>query len=193
MTTPGGWGRRLAKLEVGLPTPPPGSPYHAALLAQLGHLLGLARREPDFAAALAAYRALTPPYGDEAGRLHDHLCALAARADAGVPPCSAAEFAGLAAWLAEHGEALPATGWKKEIAVGDGTTATLYDLKWRAAQGATGRGSGGVAEAIRKLRAAYGEVPKAGGPGTGPAGGRRAPATAEWTPSVERDDGQGES
>jgi hypothetical protein len=49
-----------------------------------------------------------------------------------VLPCSAVEFADLAACLAANGGSVPTVnGWKKEIDLGDGTTTTLYDLSWR--------------------------------------------------------------
>ena len=144
MSAPKSWLRRLAKLDAGLPLPPAGAPYWLKSFEVVGAELGLANREPDFATALAIYRATVPPYGtEEAVRLHDHLLELGLRALDGVPPCSAAEFAALAAWLAEHGAALPTVnGWKKDLEVGDGTTATLPGLTWRVARGATADGSG---------------------------------------------------
>jgi hypothetical protein len=50
-----------------------------------------------------------------------HWLNLFGRADKGVPPCSAAWFAKLAAWLDVHGDGLPTTGgWVKELEVGGG-------------------------------------------------------------------------
>ena len=155
MTGRGGWTRRLDKLQAALPDPPAGSPYWHDSFARIGHALRLADREPDYAAAIQAYGELRPPYGGEAERLHGHLCELLVRAADKTPPCSVAEFACLAAWLAAHGDALPSAGWQKAIDVGDGATATLTDLRWRAGQGATAAGSGKLAETLRKLRAKY--------------------------------------
>jgi hypothetical protein len=70
----------------------------------------LSEREPEFAGVLAPYAKLSPPYGAEAEEFHGHLLELFKRADEGVPPYSAAEFADLAAWLAGHGDGLPTTG-----------------------------------------------------------------------------------
>ena len=181
------WLRRLAKLDAGLPLPPAGPPYWLRSFEVIGVELGLTTREPDFAAVLAAYRATRPPYGtDEAGLLHEHLCELVWRALDGVPACSAAEFAQLAAWLAEHGGSLPtANGWKNDIEVGGGETATLSGLTWRLQQGAAAGGSGRLAETIRRLRAWH-----EGGPAPAEAPGyRRAAPTSGWEPSVVRDDG----
>ena len=143
------WLRRLDKLEAGLPLPPAGAPYWLKTFEVVAAELGLTTREPDFAAALAAHRATQHPYGsEEAGRLHDHLLELGQRALDGVPACSAAEFAGLAAWLAVHGAALPTVnGWKKDLEVGSGTMVTLYDLTWRAGRSAAALGSRGLANA----------------------------------------------
>jgi len=139
---------------------------------------------------MAAYRATRPPYGgEEAGLLHDHLLELGQRALDGVPACSAAEFVELAAWLAAHGTSLPTVnGWKRDLDLGDGTTATLSGLTWRAARGATAGGSGRLAETIRRLKAWH-----EGGPAPAEAPGRRraAPATG-WGPSVVRDDTNGD-
>lgn len=181
------WLRRLAKLDAGLPLPPAGAPYWLRSFEVIGAELGLAAREPDFPAALAAYRAQRPPYGTEAaGVLHDHLCELGRRALDGVPACSAAEFAQLAAWLAEHGATLPTVnGWKKDIEVGGGETATLSGLAWQVARGVTADGSGEVAETIRRLKAKS----AAGAPGeANDAGGARPRSVPRWTPSVVRDD-----
>ena len=181
------WLRRLDKLDAGLPLPPAGAPYWLKTFEVIGAELALAARESDFAAVLAAYRATEPPYGtDEAGRLHEHLLELGQRALDGVPPCSAAEFAGLAAWLAEHGAALPTVnGWKKDLEVGDGTTTTLSGLTWRVSRGATAGGSGRLAETIRRLKAWH-----EGGPAPAEAPGwRRAAPASGCVPSVVRDDG----
>ena len=183
------WLRRLAKLDAGLPLPPAGAPYWLRAFEVVGAELGLAAREPDFAAALAAYRATVPPYGgEEAGRLHDYLGEMGRRALDGVPACSAAEFAGLAAWLAEHGGSLPTvTGWKRDLDLGGGVTTTLYDLTWRVQRGATADGSGTVAETIRRLKAWH-----EGGPAPAEAPGcRRAAPTPRWVPSVVRDEDPG--
>ncbi len=189
MSGTAGWDRRLRKLEAGLPHPPAGARYWLELFAGLGERDGLARREPDFAGLVRAYRALRPPYGEEADRLHGHLAELTRRWLGGVPPCSAAEFAGLAAWLAEHGAALPTVnGWKQDLEVGDGTTATLSDLTWRVSRGPTAGGSGGVAETIRRLKARREGRP----PPPEPCAGRRA-ATPLWVPSVVRDDTNGDA
>ena len=109
------------------------------------------------------------------------------RAPAGVPPCSAAEFADLAAWLAARRGALPTVnGWKDDLDVGDGTTVTLPGLTWRAQRGPSAGGSGGVAEAIRKLRARHAEGAV---PPVAPIGGRSPAAPPRgWVPSVVRDD-----
>ena len=151
------WRRRLAKLEAALPRSLPGAPYWLNAFEVIGVGLGLAAREPDFPAALAAYRGLRRPYGTgEAVRRHDHLWELGRRALDGVPACSVAEFAGLAAWLAANGAGLPGgAGWPPAIDVGDGTAVTLPDLAWRVGKGPTAAGSGQVAETIRKLRARY--------------------------------------
>ena len=185
MSGTSGWDRRLRKLNAGLPQPPAGARYWLQLFEQLGELQGLAAREPDFSGLLKSYRALRPPYGEEAERLHGHLCELSARAEAGVPPCSAAEFAGLAAWLAANGESLPTvTGWKKDLDLGDGTTTTLHDLTWRVKRGSTADGSGNVAVTIRTLRSRH-----AGGAAPPAArGGSAASPPAGYVPSVVRDD-----
>ena len=138
---------------------------------------------------MAAYRATRSPYGtEEAGRLHDHLLELGQRALDGVPPCSAAEFAELAAWLVEHGAALPTVnGWKKDLDLGDGTTATLSGLTWRVARGAVADGSGKLAETIRKLK-----TRREGGPlPAEPPAGRRTATPPGWVPSVVHDEGEG--
>ena len=192
MSGPAGWERRLKKLDAALPLPPAGARYWLELFEMLGELQGLAAREPDFAGLLRAYRAMRPPYDAVAAEgLHGHLGELSARAEAGVPPCSAVEFAGLAAWLAANGGSLPTVGgWKKDIELGDGTTTTLSDLTWRVGRGATAAGSGKLAETIRKLRSRYGETPRPGrAEGEREAGldaGRPAWAGA----SVVRDDGE---
>ena len=147
---------------------------------------------PDFAATLAAYRATQPPYGgEEAGRLHDHPLELGHRALDGVPPCSAAEFAGLAAWLAANGGSLPTVnGWKKDLDLGGGETATLSGLTWRAARGATADGSGRLAETIRRLKAWHEcgpAPPNALGHGTA------ASAPKGWASCVVRDDSNGDA
>ena len=178
------WLRRLEKLEAGLPLPPAGSPYWLRAFEVIGAELGLTTREPDFPAALAAYRAQRPPYGtEEAGLLHDHLLELGQRALDGVPPCSAAVFADLAVWLVEHGGSLPTVnGWKKDLDLGDGTTTTLSGLTWRVARGAAAEGSGRLAETIRRFKAR-----QEGGPAPpGPQAGGRA-TTSGWAPSVVRD------
>lgn len=183
------WLRRLDRLEVGLPLPPAGAPYWFKAFEVIAAELGLAAREPDFAATMAAYRATRPPYGtEEAGLRHDHLLELGQRALDGVPACSAAEFAELAAWLAEHGGSLPTVdGWKKDLDLGGGETATLAGLTWRVAQGATAAGSGKLAETIRRLRAWH-----EGGPAPAEApGSRRAARTTGCVPSVVRDEGEG--
>ena len=185
------WLRRLAKLDAGLPLPPVGAPYWLKAVEVVAAELGLAAREPDFAAALAAYRATRPPYGtEEAGRLHGHLLELGRRALDGVPPCSVAEFVELAAWLAAHGTSLPTVnGWKRDLDVGNGTTATLSGLTWRVARGATADGSGKLAETLRKLKAWH-----EGGPAPAEApGSRRAAPTPRWVPSVVRDDSNGDA
>ena len=137
MGVPKSWLRRLDKLEAGLPLPPVGAPYWPKAFEVIAVELGLAAREPDYTAALAAYRATKPPYGtEEAGLLHDHLLELGQRALDGVPACSAAEFAGLAAWLAANGAALPTVnGRKRDLDLGDGKTATLSGLTRRVAGG----------------------------------------------------------
>ena len=192
MSRTAGWDRRLKRLDAALPQPPAGARHWLELFEMLGELQGLAAREPDFAGLLRAYRALRPPYDAEAAEgLHGHLCELSARAEAGVPPCSAAEFAGLAAWLAANGGSLPTvTGWKKDIELGDGTTTTLYDLSWRVGRGVGARGSGGVAEAIRGLRSRHGEAPRpARAEGERDAG--RDAGRPPWAgASVVRDDGE---
>ena len=169
------WRRRLAKLEAALPRSLPGAPYWLNAFEVIGVGLGLAVREPDFPAALAAYRALRRPYGtDEAIRLHDHLWELGRRALDGVPACSVAEFAELAAWLAAHGEAIPTVnGWKQDLDLGGGATATLSDLTWRVHRGPTADGSGKLAETIRTLKARYvnGAAPPGRGAGPPPAPG----------------------
>ena len=180
------WLRRLAKLDKGLPLPPAGAPYWLKAFEVIGAELGLAAREPDFAAALAAHQAQKPPYGtEEAVRRHDHLLELGLRALDGVPACSAAEFAALAAWLAEHGGSLPTVnGWKKDLDLGDGTMTTLSSLTWRVARGPTAEGSGRLAETIRRLKARH-----EGGPAPVEAfSSRRAAPTNGWVPSVVRDD-----
>ena len=187
MTGRGGWTRRLDKLQAALPDPPAGSPYWFDSFARLGYAFRVGDREPDYAAVIEAYGVLRPPYGDEAQRLHDHLCELVGRAADQTPPCSAAEFATLAAWLADHGDALPTVnGWKKDLDLGDGATTTLSDLTWRAGQGPTAAGSGKLAETIRTLRtrSADGAAP--------PPGGVPAPPAPGWPSSVVRDDGDGE-
>ena len=180
------WLRRLAKLDAGLPLPPAGAPYWLKSFEVIGAQLGLADREPDFAAALAVYRRWTPPYGGAAAeRSHEHLCELGRRALDGVPPCSVAEFAGLAAWLAEYGAALPTVnGWKKDLDLGDGTNATLSVLTWRVAKGATADGSGRLAETIRRLKA----WPEGGPAPADPRPGGPAGTTPGWVSSVVRDD-----
>ena len=99
-----------------------------------------------------------------------------------TPPCSAAEFEALVAWLAAHGDALPSVGWQK--AIGDGATATLSDLRWRVGHGATAAGSGGLAETLRKLKAKYSVVTEAD-----VTEGEREPDKPRWPASVIRDDG----
>ena len=185
------WLRRLDKLEAGLPVPPAGAPYWLKSFEVVGAQLGLADREPDFAAALAAYRATVSPYGGEAAVLqHDHLLELGLRALDGAPACSVAEFAELAAWLAEHGATLPTVnGWKKDLDLGGGETATLSGLTWRVARGATADGSGKLAETIRRLKAWH-----EGGPAPADAAsGSRASTAPRWVPSVVRDDSNGDA
>ena len=185
------WLRRLDRLEAGLPLPPAGAPYWLKSFEVIGAELGLTAREPDFATALAIYRKWQPPYGGAAAeRSHGHLLELGLRALDGVPPCSAAEFAVLAAWLAEHGRSLPTVnGWKKDLDLGGGETATLSGLTWRVERGAVAEGSGRLAETIRKLRAWHEGGPA---PAEAPECRRAAPAT-EWGPSVVRDDGNGDA
>ena len=140
MSSPGGWTRRLDKLQAALPEPPAGSPYWHDSFARLGYAFRLGDREPEYAGALKAYGGLRPPYGDEAERLHEHLCELLGRAVDKTPPCPAAEFATLAAWLTTHGDGLPGVGWPKAIDAGDGATVTLSDRRWRAGRGPTAVG-----------------------------------------------------
>ena len=185
------WLRRLAKLDEGLPWPPAGSPYWRKAFEFIGADLGLAAREPDYAAALAVYRKWQPPYGSVAAeRSHGHLVELGRRALDGVPPCSAAEFAGLAAWLAAHGASLTTVnGWKQDLDLGDGETATLSGLTWQVERGATADGSGKLAETIRRLKAR-----REGGPAPAEAPrSRRAAPTPGWVPSVVRDDSNGDA
>ena len=180
------WLRRLAKLDAGLPLPPAGAPYWLKAFEVVGAELGLTTREPDFAAALAIYRKWQPPYGGVAAeRSHEHLCELGRRALDGVPPCSVVEFAELAAWLAANGASLPTVnGWKKDLDLGDGTTATLSGLTWRVQRGPTAEGSGEVAQTIRRLKARH-----EGGPAPAEAAsGSRASTIPRWVPSVVRDD-----
>jgi hypothetical protein len=75
----------------------------------------------------------------------------------GVPPCSAAEFAGLAAWLAMNGDALPTVGWQKSLDVGGVPEVTLASLRWQVGRGVGADGSGKAAETIRRLRARHGD------------------------------------
>ena len=187
MSSRGGWTRRLDKLQAALPDPPAGSPYWHDSMQRLGYALRLGDREPDYAAAIEAYGELRPPYGEEAERLHEHLCELVGRAADKTPPCSAAEFAVLAAWLAAHGDSLPSAGWAKDIDVGDGVRVTLSDLTWRAARGPTAGSSGKLAETIRKLRAKYPDA--ATGTAAEGASGRPPPAR-RWRASVVRDDSE---
>jgi hypothetical protein len=158
MAATASWLRRLGKVGDRLPVPPPGSRHWLRLFAGVDVDLRLSAREPDFAGLLAAYAKLTPPYGDEAERLHDHLLELFGRADEGVPPCSAAEFAELAAWLEANGEGLPTTGWQGALDAGGGREVTLASLRLQVEQGAGADGSGRAAETIRRLKARYGEV-----------------------------------
>ncbi len=193
MSTPGGWNRRLDKLQAALPEPPAGSPYWHDSFARLGYAFRVGDREPDYAAAIRAYGDLRPPYGDEAQRLHGHLCELIGRAADKTPPCSAAEFAVLAAWLADHGDALPTVnGWKNDLDLGDGATTTLSDLTWRAGQRPNAAGSGKVAETIRKLMTRYGKcpAPKAR-PVEGAALENGGPSSSAWVPSAIRDNSEG--
>jgi hypothetical protein len=155
MAATAAWLRRLRKVEEELPPPEPGSRHWLRLFAGVDVEMRLSEREPDFAGVYAAYAKLTPPYDEEAGRLHDHLLELFGRADEGVPPCSAAEFAELAAWLAVNGDALPTTGgWAKELELGNGERVTLSHLRWQVGRGPGADGSGRVAETIRRLRGA---------------------------------------
>jgi len=158
---------------------PARSPYWHDSFARLGYAFRLGDREPEYAAAIEAYGGLRQPYGDEAERLHEHLCELLGRAVDKTPPCSAAEFATLAAWLTTHGDGLPGVGWPKAIDAGDGVMVTLSDLRWRAGLGPTAVGSGKLAVTLRKLKAWFsgGVVPPA------------APRAGGWMPSVVRDDG----
>ncbi len=183
MSGRGGWTRRLDKLQAALPEPPAGSPYWHDTFARLGYAFRLGGREPEYAGVLKAYGALEPPYGDEADRLHGYLCELLGRAADGTPPCSAAEFAALAAWLATHGDTLPAAGWAKDIDVGGGAKATLCDLRWRASQGPSAAGSGELAETLRKLKAKYPD-----GAAGHAAGGPAPPPSPACRASVVRDD-----
>ena len=189
------WLRRLEKLEAGLPLPPAGAPYWLKAFEVVGAELGLAAREPDFAATMAAYRATRSPYGtEEAGRLHDHLLELGQRALDGVPPCSAAEFAALAAWLAEHDGSLPTVnGLKKDLDMGYGETATLSGLTWRVARGPTADGSGKLAETIRRLKAWHEGGPAPAEAAGGGGGGGSALVPRGWVPSVVRDETSGDA
>jgi hypothetical protein len=149
---PAGWSRRLKRLDAVLPGPPVGSRQWLEVFAWADFHFRLSEREPDFAGVYAAYAKLTPPYGEEAERLYRHLAELFGRADEGVPPCSAAEFAELAAWLAEHGDGLPTVGWQRALDVGGGRNVTLSYLRWQVGFGPTADGSGRAAETIRRLR-----------------------------------------
>ncbi len=99
---------------------------------------------------------LTPPYGDDAERLHWHLAELFGRAVDGVPPCSAAEFAEFAAWLAAHGDGLPVFGWQWALEEGKRTAVTLAGLRWQVEQGPEADGNGRAAETVRRLRTRHG-------------------------------------
>jgi hypothetical protein len=158
MAATAAWLRRLGKVRGSLPPPPVGSRYWLKLFAAVGAEMRLSAREPDFAGVLAAYARLEPPYGAEAEELHDHLLELFGRAVDGVPPCSAAEFAELAAWLAAHGDGLPTTGWQKALDVGGGLEVTLAGLRWQVDQGPGADGSGRAAETIRRLRASQSDA-----------------------------------
>jgi hypothetical protein len=188
VTMPTGSSRRMQKLDAVLPVPPVGSRHWLEVFAGADFHFRLSEREPDFAGVYAAYAKLKPPYGDEAERLYRHLAELFGRADEGVPPCSVAECAALAAWLAAEGESLPTIdGWKKHLDLGDGTTTTLYDLTWRLERGPAAAGSGGVAESIRKIKVMH----TGGGGSPVPAGtphGAVHPTGAG--PSVVRDDSE---
>ena len=188
MSGRGGWTRRLDRLQAALPDPPAGSPYWHDSLARIGYALRLADREPDYAGAIEAYGALRPPYGGEAQRLHDHLFELVGRAADKTPPCSAAEFAGLAAWLAANGGTLPTTnGWKNDLDLGDGTTATLSDLTWCVGRGPTATGSGKIAETLRKLKEKYPDASKAA---AYQAERERSPSARRWPASVVHDESE---
>ena len=187
MSSPGGWTRRLDKLQAALPEPPAGSPYWHDSFARLGYAFRLGDREPEYAGALKAYGGLRPPYGDEAERLHEHLCELLGRAVDKTPPCPAAEFATLAAWLTTHGDGLPGVGWPKAIDAGDGATVTLSELRWRAGRGPTAAGSGKLAVTLRRLKTKYPD----GAAGTAAEGASgRSPSARRWPASVVRDDSE---
>jgi hypothetical protein len=153
---PAGWSHRLKRLDAVLPGPPVGSRHWLAVFAWADFHFRLSEREPDFAGVYAAYAKLTPPYGEEAERLYRHLAELFGRADDGVPPCSAAEFAELSAWLEANGDGLLTTGgWLKQLDLGGGKVTTLESLRWQLGRGVEADGSGKAAETVRRLRARH--------------------------------------
>lgn len=155
MVATAAWIRRLKKLDEVMPQAPVGSRHWLELFGSADFHYRLTEREPDFVGLLAAYKRLAPPYADEAERLFRHLSELFGRAVDGVPPCSAAEFAELAAWFEANGDALPTIGWQKALDVGGGPEVTLASLRWQVGRGVGADGSGKAAETIRRLRAKH--------------------------------------
>jgi hypothetical protein len=95
----------------------------------------------------------------------DWLFEMETRLTQGIPPCSEAEHAELAAWFAEHEAGLDAVAKQGNrdglMSVGDGQRVTCSHVRFYLRDGPRGEGSGRVAEEIRQLKSRYGEQAKA--------------------------------
>ena len=154
-----------------LPSPPLTSRFWLTAFERCGGgEMRLAEREPDWARLLAAYRKVSAVPGPESEALHEWLSELFLRTQRGVPPCSEAEFAGLAAWFraSDHSRRLEVHAWATASLPG-GATASLRELREGVERGPGRFGSGRVADRLRGLR------------GVGPAAAPR--------PTAERADG----